>query len=161
MDTNLFNPELFLNSTVNESNATELLPVPEGEYTAMSGPVSAESFRDFDIKKGQNAGKKGYSLDIEWTINDDGGVLKELLGREPKVRQGIMLDLGPGGVIDCGKGKNVALGRTREALGQNQAGRPWSFSMLGGQVAKIKVKHRLDANSGRTYVEVSDVTKAA
>lgn len=155
-----FNAELFLNTQMDEANSTELLAVPEGEYLAVSSPVTAESFRSYDIKKGDRAGTKGYSLDLEWTINDDGGALKEYLGREPKVRQGVMLDLNSSGGLEFGKGRNVGLGQLREALGQNLTGRPWAFSMLGGQVAKIQVKHTLDANNGKTYVNVTKVTKA-
>ena len=152
------NKELFLNLTTNESLSTELLAVPEGEYLAVSGPVSADNIRDFDIRRGVNAGNKGYAFDLEWDVNDDGGALKAYLGRSPKVRQSIMLDINKDGALEMGKGRNVGLGRLREALGQNLMGKPWSFSNLGGQVAKIKVKHRVD--NGRTYVEVADVTKA-
>jgi hypothetical protein len=152
-----FNPETLLNTQITEANSTELIPIPEGEYIAVSEPVTAESFKEFDIKRGENAGKKGLNLYISWAINDDSGQLKELIGRPPKARQSIMIDRGPGG-IEMGKGRNVALGKLREALGQNQTGRPWAFSMLGGQVAKIVVKHRIDG--ANTYAEVVAVTKA-
>lgn len=155
-----FNPELFLNTTTEDANSTELLSVPEGDYLAVSGPISADNFRTYKINKGDRAGTNGYALDLEWTINDEGGALKEYLGRVPKVRQGLMLDIKPDGGLEFGKGRNVELGRLREALNQNLTGRPWAFSMLGGQVAKIKVKHDLDAASGRTYVNVKTVTKA-
>lgn len=155
-----FNAEQFLNLQVEDPNSTELLLVPEGEYTAVSEPVDANSFRSFTIGKGERAGQKGVSLDVEWSINDESGALKEYLGRAPKVRQGLMLDtIGGGTSLEMGKGKNVGLGRLREALGQNQTATPWRFSMLGSQVAKIKVKHRLDSNTGKTYAEVSEVTK--
>lgn len=151
-----FNPEQLLNTQVNDANSTELIPIPEGEYTAVSEPITAESFKEFDIKRGENAGKKGLNLYISWAINDESGQLKELIGRPPKARQSIMIDRGPGG-IEMGKGRNVGLGKLREALGQNQTGRPWAFSMLGGQVAKIVVKHRIDG--ANTYAEVTAVTK--
>lgn len=154
-----FNPEQFLSSTFNESNSTELLQVPEGEYTAVTEPVTAESFRTFDYKKGERAGQKGVMLHLTWSINDESGALSEYLGRAPKVRQSLTLDFGPGGTLEFGKGKNVSLGRLREAFNQNLTGRPWSFTMLGGQVARIKVKHRIDG--GNTYAEVSEVTKLA
>lgn len=155
-----FNPELFLNTQINESLSTELLNIPEGEYVAISEPVTSESFRDFNINRGERAGSKGYALDISWVINDDDGKLKEYLGRAPKVRQSLMLDVRDDGSLEMGKGRNVGLGRLREALNQNSTGRPWSFSMLGGQVAKVKVKHRVDSTSGKTFTEVSDVAKA-
>lgn len=155
----VFNPEAFLNQQTNEANSTELLNVPDGDYTAISGPVTAESFRSFDIKRGERAGTKGYALDLEWTINDESGSLKSYLGRTPKVRQSLSLDIRGDGSLEFGKGRNVELGRLREALGQNGNGAPWAMSMLGGQVAKIGVKSNLDAASGRTYVNVNKVTK--
>jgi hypothetical protein len=155
----MFNPEVFLSTQVTEANATELLNVPEGEYVAVSGPVSAESFRSFDIKRGDRAGSKGFAVDLEWTINDESGALKAFLGRAPKVRHSLNLDIRQDGSLEFGQGRNVELGRLREALGQNGSGAPWAFSMLGGQVAKISVKHTLDAASGRTYVNVNKVAK--
>jgi hypothetical protein len=151
-----FNAEQFMGTTITEANSTELIRVPEGEYIAVSDPVTAESFKEFDIRKGDRAGTKGVKLNIKWLINDENGSLKEHLGRAPTVIQGVMLDRSPGG-LEMGKGKNVQLGRLREALGQNQTATPWAFSMLGGQVARIKVKHRIDGAD--TYVEVSEVTK--
>lgn len=153
-----FNPELFLQTTISEANSTELILIPEGDYLAVSEPITVESFRSFDIKRGERAGQKGRSLDIKWNINDDSGQLKEYLGRAPSARQGIMLDTRPDGTLEMGKGKNVGLGRVREAVGQNANGQPWSFSMLGGVMAKIKVKHRVDGS--KTYAEVVDVAKA-
>lgn len=152
-----FNAELLMGQTITEPNSTELIKVPEGEYIAVTEPITAESFKEFDIRRGERAGTKGLKINVTWMINDDSGALKEMLGRPPKVTQGIMLDRGPQG-LEMGKGKNVGLGRLREALGQNKTGIPWSWSMLGGQVAKIKVKHRIDGAD--TYVEVSDVTSA-
>jgi len=161
MESPMFNPEVFLGTTITEANSTELLNVPEGEYVAMSGPVTAENFRSFDIKRGDRAGTKGYALDLEWTLNDDSGAIKTYIGRTPKVRQSLSLEIRGDGSLEFGKGKNVELGRLREALGQNGSGVPWAMSMLGGQVAKIAVKHTLDAASGRTYVNVSKVAKVS
>lgn len=160
MNAQTFNPEMFLNMSTNEANSTELLQVPEGEYTAVTQGIGPDSFKRFPIKQGARIGQDFIRLDVSWVINDEGGKLKDYLGREPKINQGIGLDVNPDGTLEMGKGKNVALGQLREALGQNQAGRPWSMSQLGGQVAKIKVKHRLDAATGRTYVDVGAVTKA-
>jgi hypothetical protein len=151
----MFNPEVFLNTTTTSAADTQLLPVPEGEYTAVSSPVTKDSFRTFDIKRGARAGTKGMSLDLEWTINDE--ALKAELGREPKVRQSMMLDTtGDGSGLDFGKGRNIGLGRLREALGQNKDGQPWSFAMLGSQVARVKVKHRMVED--KVYAEVSEVS---
>lgn len=158
----VFNPEMFLNIQTNEANSTELLQVPEGEYLAVSKGIGPDSFKSFPIRQGERAGQNFYRLDVVWEINDEGGALKEKIGRDPKVTQGIPLEIkSDGSGFEMGKGKNVQLGQLREALGQNKNGQPWSMASLGGQMAKIKVKHRLDTASGRTYVDVAAVTKAA
>lgn len=156
----VFNPQTFMQSTVDEANATEVVLVPEGDYTAVSGPINEDSFKDFPITQGPRTGEKFYRMDVVWNINDDNGQLQELLGRPPSVRQGIGLDITKEGSLEMGKGRNVELGLLREALGQNQSGRNWSPVMLGGQLAKIHVKHRLDKKTGKTYVDVDRVTKA-
>ena len=154
-----FNPEVFANMQHQEANSTEVLLVPEGtDYIGVSDPVTAESFRTFEYKSGERAGQKGVFLDINFTINDESGQLKEYLNRVPKVKHTIGLDV-EGGNLVFGRGRNVGLGRLREAFGQNQNGRPWSPSMLGGQVARLKVKHRTDKQTGRTFAEVTEVAK--
>lgn len=159
--TQTFNPEQFLQTELTEANSTEFTLIPEGEYTAVSGPISSERFKAFDIKEGPNAGGKFYSLEVLWDINDPDGKLKEELGRPPQARQGLRLDINPvDGSLELGKGRNVDLGRLREALGINRNGQPFRFSMLGGQVAKIKVKHRMDKRTQRIYAEVAEVSAA-
>ena len=159
MSEQTFNPELFLNVQHEEANSTELLPVPDGDYTAVSDPITEKSFIQFDIKNGDRAGQKGLMLKLMWNINDEGGQLKELLGRAPKVVQTIMLDVKPDGTLEFGKGRNVELGRTREALGQNGNGQPWAFSMLGGKVAKIDVKTSINPKDQKSYTNATKVAK--
>jgi hypothetical protein len=153
-----FNPELFLNQTSDQANSTEYVLIPVGEYVGVIGPISADSFKSFDIKKGENAGKKAYRLDLKIDLNDETGALKELLGRAPSVTAGIMLDIKADGSLEFGKGRNVQLGRLREAVGQNSTGRPWSFGHLAGQPVKIKVVH--DTYDGKQVVNVKEFGKA-
>lgn len=156
----MFNPDVFLNTTYDKSFDTQLTLPDEGEYLAITGPVTNESFRSYDIKRGERAGTKGHSFDIDMTIQDDAVAAK--LGREPKVRWSSMLDLTPDGVgLDRGPGKNVKLGQLRKALGQNDDGKPWHFGMLSGQLVRIKVKHRTDPqDTTRVYAEVVQVAPA-
>lgn len=153
----LFNPELFLNTVQTEANSTELLPVPDGEYIAVSEPITDKSFIEYTIKNGDRAGEKGLMLKVIWAINDEGGSLKELLGRSPKVGQTIMLDVTKDGGLEFGKGRNVALGQLRAALNQNGNGQPWSFPMLGGKVAKINVKTDINKSDQKSYTNVNKV----
>lgn len=156
-----FNPEQFLNVNYDKSLDTQLLLPDEGEYLAVTGNVGADSFRSYDIRKGERAGTKGYGLDIDMTLQDD--TVKAKIGREPKVRWSTMLDMTPDNTaLDFGPGKNVRLGQLRKALNQNDQGKPWHFGMLSGQLVKVKVKHRVDdKDSSRVYAEVSAVASAA
>lgn len=152
-----FNPELFLNTSHEEANSTELLPVPDGDYVAVSEPITEKSFIEYDIKNGERAGSKGLMLKVLWAINDEGGTLKEILGRTPKVGQTIMLDVKTDGNLEFGKGRNVELGRLRAALNQNGNGSPWAFSMIGGKVAKIAVKTEINKRDQKSYTNVTKV----
>lgn len=153
----MLDPTQFLNTQTTSALSTQLDPVPEGEYKAVSQAIDKDSFQSFDIKKGERAGQKGWRLNLVWKIDDEAA--GEYNGR--MVRQQFFLDLNAtGDGLDFGKGKNIGLGRLREALGQNQDGLPWAPSMLGSQVAKIKVVQRLDENdSSKIYNDVAAVTR--
>ncbi|UOF77844.1 hypothetical protein [Bacteriophage sp.] len=145
-----FDPSSFLHATTTESNDTQLVPVPEGEYIAIAEKVDMRQW-----KKKDDPSATGLALDITWNIDDAG--VKAALGREKvTVRQGIMLDVTDDGTgLDMGKGKNVGLGKLREALDLNQPGRPFAPSMIEGRMCKVQVKHRLDPQDAeKIYSEV-------
>ena len=97
-------------------------------------------------------------LDVHWSIDDAG--VKEATGRDdPQVRQSIFLDIDANGRLDVSKGRNLQLGRLREALGLNTPGIPFKFADISGKVARVLVKHRLDAE-GTTWADVKGVAKA-
>lgn len=133
-----FNPDLFLNTETDSASATTYTPVPEGEFNA-----SIKTIKPRVLTDGRAV------LDITWTVNDE-TARQETGMAEPSVRQTIWLDTTESGGLDFGKGKNVGLGRLREAVGQNQAGKPWAPGMLVGQVATVKVSHSIDKRDGVT-----------
>lgn len=144
-----FNPDLFMQTTVEDANSTTLNPVPEGEY---AGVIKKTETRVV----GQNA---RVVMDVTWGI-DDPSVVAATGIESPTVRQSIWLDVTEQGGLDMGSGKNVGLGRLREALGQNVKGKPWSPANLVGSPAKVKVTHTADKNdSSIIYANVSAVTK--
>ena len=145
-----FNPQEFLDSSITEANDTKITPVPIGEYL---GIIEKTEARQWQSKDGT---KTGIAVDVTWLVEDS--AVKELLGRDVvTVRQGIMLDVLPSGALDMGAGKNVALGRLREAVGKNNPGDVFSFSQLNGLTAKIAVTHR--EHDGNQYAEVRSVAK--
>lgn len=124
-----FNPDSFMNTSTSEANDTNRIPVPEGDWTGVIKEVKPR------------AAKESAILDVIWGIDDE-EVARVTGMKSPQIRQSIFLDITEAGGLDCGKGKNVQLGKLREAVGQNQKGRQWSPGMLVGAVAKVKVTHK-------------------
>jgi hypothetical protein len=146
-----FDPATFLNTTFTEANDTKVIPVPAGEYLAISEKVE---IKPWSSKDGSNSGIK---LEIVWDIQDEN--VKALIGRDVvKVTQQQMLDLTDTGALDLGKGKNVGLGRIREALGLNTPGEPFAFGMIQGRMAKVAVSHR--TYNDEIFAEIKKIASA-
>lgn len=147
----MFNPDQFLDMQVTESNDTKLTPVPVGEYV---GVITDVKCRQWQSKN--DPSKSGLALDLLYEIDD--AAVKELLGRDKvTVKQGVMLDLTDAGGLDMGKGKNVGLGRLREATNLNTPGEPFAFSMLNGRIAKVSISHRI--HEDQIFAEVKAVAR--
>lgn len=132
-----FDPATFLNQTVDEAMDTKIVPCPAGEYPAVADKVDIKTWASKD------GSSSGIKLVILWDIQDPN--VNAITMRNPtKVKQEQMIDLTESGQIDLGKGRNVGLGRIREALGLNTPGEPFSFNMLQGRTAKVNVTHRVD-----------------
>lgn len=143
-----FDPTAFLAQTVTEANDTSVIPAPEGEFLAVADKVDVKQWS----KKDGSA--SGLKLSVLWDIQDE--AVKAHCGRETvKVGQDIMLDLTETGGLDLARGRNVNLGRLREALNLNTPGQPFSFSMVQGRMAKVNIKHRVDGAD--IYAEVKAV----
>lgn len=150
-----FNPQEFLDAAVTEANDTKVIPVPQGEYLAVIDKITPRTWQSKD------GTQSGIALDILWIIEDQG--VKDFLGRDTvNCKQGIMLDLLPSGALDMSKGKNIGVGRLREAVGLNTPGQAFSFQQLPGQMAKVLVKHRLATDgSDDIFSEIKAVTSAS
>ena len=144
-----FDADQFLNSSVTGSNSTQVIPVPMGDYQGVIEKVVPRQWRSKD------GTQTGLSLDVTWLIEDQD--VKEFLGRDTvSCKQGIMLDIANGG-LDMAPGKNVGLGRLREACGLNDGNAAFSFHSLPGQMARVSVKHRIVEED--TFAEVKAVAK--
>lgn len=152
----MFDVQSLMDMQINEANSTSSVPVPENEYQAQIKELRA---RPWSSKDGLSS---GVSLDVSWEIIDADGSVKEVTGRDKNiVRQSIGLDFKEGtNDLDFGRGRNVGLGRLREAVGLNEPGRSFSFPQLVGQIALVRVKHRsADDGTDTVYAEVKAVTK--
>jgi len=144
-----FDPSTFLDVTISESLDTKTIPVPMGEYPGTIEEVEIKSWQGKD-----DPSKSGLKLECKVILTDPS--IEEVTGRDKNyVTHQIMLDLTPGGGLDLGKGKNVGLGRLREAVGLNTAGEAFSFRMLQGRQAKYAIGHR--EYKGDLYADVKGV----
>lgn len=147
-----FDPDLFLSSQIDATLDTRMFPVPVGEYLAVIEDIKPR------IQNSKDGTQQWLIFDIVWNIDDQ--KVRADLGREKVTsRQSLFIDRTPDGSIDIGKGRNVQLGKLREALGQNKPG-AWAPSMLKGQVARVRVVQEPDKNTGDLYDKVVGVAKA-
>lgn len=146
-------PSDFLNQTVTGAFSTQRIPIPKGEYPAM---IKDLGHRTMDSK--DNPGTIVHMLDVTYGIDDAN--VKEVTGLpEPSVRQTVFLDLDANGQLDTSKGKNVQLGRLREAAGQNDPNTPWSFGMLKGAALVVSIEHNPGKQAGDVFSNVAKVGK--
>lgn len=145
----MFDTDALLEATVTEANETSFTPIPEGEYTGIIEDVKVRN------------PKEGVTfLDIVWNLDEP--ELAQRMNRDKvTVRQSVFLDVADG-KIASGPNQNVDLGRIREAVGQNQPGKPWSPAMLrGAGPAKVMVSQRPDKDDpSRIYSDVKKVARA-
>ena len=126
-----FDPQALLDQAFEGSNSTKIINIPEGEYTAMIQ----------DLQEAQRVSRDQAKSGMKLTM---------------KMKHDVMLDFNEAGGIDTGVGKNIQLGRLREACGLNGAG-PFSFRQLEGKVVKVRIGHRVDGDN--IYDEVKGVTR--
>lgn len=135
----LFDPRQLLDSTMTEANSTTRVPVPAGEHLAVIEKI--------DMRSGHTNDRDWVFLDVTYSL--DSPDIKQKLGREKvTLTQGVGLDFTPTGGLDFQKGRNVMLGRLREAVGLNTPGKPFGFRMLEGKVLKIVVGHQPSTRPG-------------
>jgi hypothetical protein len=147
-----FDPDVFLGLTVDKELDTKTIPIPPGTYPGVIEDVKPK------LITSNNTGEEYLIFEVFFRIDDES--VKQATGRDkPRTRMSIFVDRTESGGIDVAKGKNIQLGKLRDAVNQNNPGQPWAPSMLKGAACRIKVGHRKDPNSGDMYDEVQAVTK--
>ena len=143
-----FDPEVFLNQETIESMETRAVPIPAGEYRAMVENVGI-------VEQGED---KSIAALLTWLVLDE-AVKQELSLDRVTVTQRIFLDVNDNNVIENGQNRNISLGRTREALGFNTNGEPFSLKLLrGAGPAIIHVRHAPNKrNPDSPYINVVNV----
>jgi hypothetical protein len=158
MDSQTFDPDTFMQQTVDEPMATEFRICPQGEYQAMIDDFDSKAFTHVEWQDKQTGEQKSApQFSCPFVIQDE--KVKAELGREKLVVPAKMfLDINAAGGLDFGPDRNVRLGQIREATGQNVKG-PWSIMNLrGAGPVMVKVTHRQDKrNPERKFAEVTRV----
>jgi hypothetical protein len=145
----VFNADAFLNTEITGEMDTKVVPIPEGDW---SSQVMKVAFREVT----QKDGVKRAIMDVTWEVLDE-EVKKSTKLEKPMARQSVFLDLNEQGGLDMGKGRNIQLGKLREAVGQNRSGKAWSPAMLTGQMAIVSIKQRIEGDD--IYSDIKKVTK--
>ncbi len=148
-----FDPEEFMNVTVEGELDTKRPVVPSGQYVTQIFKVTPKGGT---IGKGDNIGKPWRALGLTLEVMDD-AVKEEMHQDRVFVSYQVFLDLDDNDQIDLRKGRNVALGKLRAAVGQND-GSPWSPAMLIGQMVEANVTIGTHPQS---HDEMNNVTAVA
>lgn len=147
-----FDMEQFMNTTLEGVNSTEVPQLQPGEYIGVLGKPKGD-----EIQGRKDPSKTYLKLSVPVSI-DVPADQRETVGRDKTtVTYDLMLDRTPSGGIDMGQGKNVGLGRLREATDLNKPGTSFSFAMLEGRPVKVRIEHEL--YNGKAFAKVRAVSK--
>lgn len=143
-----FDAEAFMNSVTTDANSTFVPLIPDGEYNFVITKVEPKSGI---ISKGEKVGEPWAMLRV--TIEtEDAAALEGTEGMTKRTHtEGIMLDLTETGSLDMGKGRNVTLGRLREAAGLNRPGEPFAPGMFVGRSVRAHISRRVDPNDSEKF----------
>lgn len=147
----IFNPDFILQGQNDQAMSTRAIPIPVGTYLAQIMELTPRN-----VQGVKDTSKFYQFLDIKLEIKLSQEAQAEL-GRETATRNySVSLDLTEQGNLDYGKGKNIGLGRLREAVGQNVPGQAWSPMMLKGQVIRVSIKHEPDPRDSNNTLDKID-----
>lgn len=146
------NPEMLLDAATKVAFDTTVVPCPEGDYTMLISKLTPRS--------GTNKNGEAYCmLNVLLEVEDQ--AVREALGRDKVyVQHACMLDIITNPetgqpMLDTGKGKNIDLGRLREACDLNEPKKEFSMNMLLNRIVRGKVTHRTNEETGDIYAEVN------
>lgn len=147
----------FLGTDIEGASSTDYVPIPEGDYNSQIEKVDYKEIA-WENENGSGVMKLLEALHkLDLTTHDQGTAVDVMGDEVGFCRQSISLDFKEDGTLDMRKGKNVALGRLREAVGQNNPDQRWNPNMLIGQTVKANVKHRVNKKTGEPLAEVKGV----
>lgn len=152
----VFDKETFLNTEVKGASETKYTPVPVGEHKgAYIDDLGLDTYKD------KNTGDEVPILIVTWHIPNE--ALAKTLGMDKvTVQDRMFLDVDASGNILFGPNKNIRLGKTREATGQNDPKKQWNFNMLrGAGPCDLKISHKFDNNGEGPFARIDRVVRSA
>ena len=160
-----FNPDDFMNQTVDQPLDHERTMVPPGEYQMRIGDFDRDAFETFEFtyQRGPNAGQEGKLHKFTCPIIVEDDTVKQKMGVEtPMVYHQCTLDVDEHGKLLWGPNKNIALGQLRHATRQNDVGTPWSIGNLRGAGPFMgKVEHREGKRKDGSKFKIAEVVRFA
>lgn len=150
-----FDPQVFAQTAIKAQLDTEIIPCPVGDYKFI---ITKVDFRQNKGVKDDTKDKLFTSCDVTCEMDIDlyPEVVEATKRDKITVRHGFLLDINEEtGLLDVEPGKNVNLGRLREAVGQNDDSE-WTFNQLLGQPLIGHVTHRT-LQSGNPVAEIDRV----
>lgn len=151
-----FDAKAFMDASTKAPLSTTIEVCPEGTFPfIIDTDENAIGFRSGTTDKGE-----WVRFEVTAICQDE--KVRAQLGRDRvTARFGGFVDIDPKtGNLDTSKGKNVALGQLREALGQN-SDKAWNWNMLKGAGPFLgTVKHTTDSqDETRKYANITRVAK--
>lgn len=151
-----FDAKAFMDASTKAPLSTSIEVCPEGTFPfIIDTDDNAVQFRSGTTDKGE-----WVRFEVTAVCQDEG--VRAKLGRDRvTARFGGFVDIDPKtGNLDTGKGKNVALGQLRDALGQN-TDKPWNWNMLKGAGPFMGVVKQSDDQNDptRKYANIVRVAK--
>ncbi len=141
----MFDPQAFMNETVEDTFEEKRTLVPAGEYMT--------TVEDVEAKTVGEANRPILSIRLRIVNSEDPEANERLLFHT------LWLDITDSGALDTGPNKNIGLGQFLSALGLN--GKPWSPGALIGQVVLTQVTHGLNKRSGEMEEKITRIAKAS
>jgi hypothetical protein len=157
----LFDPNTVADIEVTGAMETKRVPIPVGRYNFQ---VSKLTIKEGTIDDGDRKGEKWWAFELDCEMQagsktSTGESIEELTGiPQPHSRyQGFLDRDQKTGVLELGPGRNVDLGKIREAVGLNGSATPFKMKMLVGQVFNGEIVHRANPKSpGEFFAEIKN-----
>jgi hypothetical protein len=137
-----FDPQAFLDLPM-EVPLEKRAPIPATDYIATIKDLEPRQWQSKDKYDENGQLKSGLVFDVQITLDIPQSIVEMLSLKSASltVKDGIMVDMQPGGGYATGPGQNSRLRQYREALDMNKAGEAFRPRAMIGRALKVRVTH--------------------